>query len=755
MTIQPAYITFNRNITAALLGNQVDTTMELSQAAIFFQHLDLKAKGLKKSLRLLQEVQSQQSPSIPLPEVSYNVLEPLPLSAISLPKDSDLTADEIKAILDDPNLASANCYISGLDATFEDWVKPSDQGGIADPSEAETNLVREYQVKLSTLKQLFTTGSNPTEENYKTLYGLPEEFITKVEELQKTNPLLKNKVINFWNNLMLVYNSMASLTYPVADNLSTQIADLALNIQEANQVISIIRQFASSVKDFFTPLWNLHSSVKNNADTYTALEAGMSKTYILLGDLYRQLMERYPPNVEDPLPQEIKEGINIFLKSLQNISLSTPPNNGNTKCYLNNLLSLLFAYAVGAGMAAEKSQLSPNEVTEALNKEKAYWTPRCISEFDITTAFSSLTSSPFKYFGVSIFDSNSNATTISGANPIFFKDAIEAVTTYGDIISRDDYSKVLKGMEDSVAAIQSKINAWTTQSEELTKQKQSLDPAQLNYFSIMNEDKKTFVKSSPLQTIYKSLMLDKYLPNQQRILETLGDQMIFSNKAARYMNRLITYLTPFQTADVYYSMTIYLRQMNLQDLPDALGKARDSFQKEQKRCITDRQRCQNTIKEIDKVLDELKADTEITESQNRELRLKLKEYRSQLEMLVRNLSNLDCFLKHITLTAVENPNDVDTAFVVKISDKDVPGYDRILSFLESFVIEGGENAVVPGGEQQVLQSMESTQQDYTTYNQNQQLALQLESAAIQQEWTMVSAALALLNQIFAKLIRRI
>ncbi|AHK63548.1 CT620/CT621 family type III secretion system effector [Chlamydia avium] len=751
MTIQPAYITFSRNITAALLGNQVDTTMELSQAAILFQQLDLKAKGLKKSLGLLQEVKAPSSPSVPLPEISCDILEFSPSAEISLSSE-DLTEDEIAAILNNPNLASANCYISGLEASFQDWVKSSDQGGIADPTEEETNLVREYEVKLSTLKQLFSTGSSPTEANYTELYALPKEFVSKVEELQTTDPSLKNKVINFWNNLMLVYNSMASLTYPVADSLTTQIADLALNIQEANRVISIIRQFASSIKDFFTPLWNLDSNVRNDASTYTALEADMSKTYILLGDLYRQLMEGYPSGSEDSLPQDIKDGIDIFLRSLNNISLSNPNNEG--KCYLNNLLSLLFAYAVGVQESVGNSQVSKSEVIAALNEEKSYWDQRSISEFDITTAFSALVSSPFTYFGVNIFDS-SNTTTISGSNPLFFKDAIESVTTYGDIMSRDGYSTILEGMESSVAAIQAKIDAWTAQSTALAQQKQSLDPSQLNYFDAMNADKKTFVESSPLQTIYKSLMLDKYLPNQQRTLETLGAEMIFSNKAARYMNKLITNITPFQTADIYYSLTIYLRQMNLQDFTDAVGKAKDTLLNEQKRCTTDRNRCTNTIQEIDNILEELESDAEITIAQKRELRLTLKDYRLQLEMLLRNLRNLDCFLNHLTLVPEENLDDVDTAFVVKVSNQEVSGYDRILSFLESFVIEGGQNAVVPGGEQQILQSMESTQQDYTTFNQNQQLALQLESAAIQQEWTMVSASLALLNQIFAKLIRRI
>ncbi|EPP37686.1 effector from type III secretion system family protein [Chlamydia psittaci 84-8471/1] len=116
---------------------------------------------------------------------------------------------------------------------------------------------------------------------------------------------------------------------------------------------------------------------------------------------------------------------------------------------------------------------------------------------------------------------------------------------------------------------------------------------------------------------------------------------------------------------------------------------------------------------------------------------------------------MSIFLNNMQFQPVDNPNDIDKAFKILVNSKESEDWPRFLASFESFVIEGGENGVVPGGEQQILQSLEAAQLNFTTFNQNQQLALQLESSAIQQEWTMVSAALALMNQIFAKLTRRL
>lgn len=746
MTIQPSYITFNRNVTAALLGDQVDMTTPFSSAVFLFQELDQKARGLKHALGLLQETESQ----LPVSKMSSEHVEDIAFDnfsdgKIALPK---VTADSstVDNILNNPNLAAAKVYIEGLEKNFEDWVKPVDEGGLFNSTEAEKIIVREYQVKLSTLKQAFTAGT-PSENQYNSLYALSKEFVGAIEKLQGKEAPPKSKVIHFWQNMMVVYNAMVSLAYPVSEELNVKLAICSLNIDEANQVIELMRQFSSSLKDLLNPVWDISSEASGlSGSGYNAMQGGMTRSYLVLGGVYRMLMEKYANSVTNPMPQGVKSGLDTFVQSMKNLKI-------NDSVKLVNFLSLQYSYLACAAQYGVKSSSQTSDYQSALTQELNYWKERNASGFDVGgDPMPSFISNPITaYQGIKLF--NNDSTT--NLNPEFFQKSIELMTKSTAVMTRSDYQHVVDAMNSGIKQIQSQIDAWTKESAELMAKKASMDPTQLNYFTSMSEGKDIFVKTSPIQMVYSSLLLDKYLPNQQQILETLGVQMTFSNKAAKYMNQIIHHITNFQTADVYYSLAIYLRQMNLQALTDAKGKAESVLSKEKIRCQSDISRCQRAKNELSQILESITGDRELTASQAQELRQTISGYQFQFDALIRNLGNLSIFLNNMQFKDVDSPNDVDEAFKILVNGKESEDWPRFLASFESFVIEGGENGVVPGGEQQILQSLEATQLNFTTFNQNQQLALQLESSAIQQEWTMVSAALALMNQIFAKLTRRL
>ena len=352
---------------------------------------------------------------------------------------------------------------------------------------------------------------------------------------------------------------------------------------------------------------------------------------------------------------------------------------------------------------------------------------------------------------LSIFQDN----TVSNFNPRFFQLVLDLIADKSTLMTRTSYQTIADAANAAITAIDGLIGTWNQQILAKQTQRSSLDPSQLKYFESMNANKETFVTTSPLQSVYTSLMLDKFLPAQQQVIRSLGDQMTFSNKTARYLNQIIQMITSFHNADTYYSLSIYLKQMNLQSLTDAVGKAKSVLANEITRCGTDITRCKQAKIEIDKIIPVVKADTEMSSSQIRELVGVLTSYKSQFDDLIRHLSELYVLLKGMAITAVDNPDETIQAFTVSVHNQPENSWVKQLATFESFVIEGGQNGVVPGGEKQLLQSLESSEQDYTTFNQNQQLALQLEMSAMQQEWTIVSTALALLNQMFAKIARRI
>ncbi|WP_100934275.1 CT620/CT621 family type III secretion system effector [Candidatus Chlamydia corallus] len=759
MTLQPSYINFTRNVTTTLTGGKIDTSaVELTCSALFFQELQDKARALKHALGLVQELNAEtftlsqiETPiSYPLPEGSFSEGVSTAFVDRTMPI---YTPDEVKAILQNPNLATSKIFVDDLEKVFENYLKSVTN---VDPSDPERTIITKYQSLLRDLKPKFVTGGTPTDSDYAALYALPADFVKEIEALKAPDAPPKNKIHAFWQDIMTIYNNMQVLSYPVADYLNVQVADLVLNITAAQKIQQYLRNFYSILKDILNPGWtdpNL-GSYPSGAE-YNARDAGVIQSLLNLSGNYRMLTENMLPNTDTSLPQEIINQIINFQNSLgaQVISQSS---SGNIR--LDTLLGIAYVYQCCANLFGTNygsKVLSKQDYINTLNQEKSYWTARGHG-FDVTSGgvfegFVNDVNSNTGYKNIKIFQNGQ----VNQINPTFLSATVALLRNPYSLIGRDAYQGIEDAANRTITALEGLISGWNTQITTFQMQKNAVDPSQLKYFETMKTNKKTFVDTAPLQMVYASLMLDKYLPTQQNVITSLGVQMTYSNKAAKYLNELIKEITAFQTADIYYSLSIYLKQMNLQAIADPIGKAIGALSKEKERATADVARCKKVKAAIDEMLVKIKADADLSKSQIRELVDTLTTFKSQSDDLIRNLSCLLCYLSGITLEAVSNPDDTYEAFTTKAFNEPFANWKRQLATFESFVIQGGQNGITPGGEQQLLQAMESSQQDFSTFNQNQQLALQLESSAMQQEWTLVSAALALLNQLVSKIARRI
>ncbi|AGW38342.1 hypothetical protein CPE1_0873 [Chlamydia pecorum PV3056/3] len=762
MAIQNYYIHFTRNVTSALSGGQLDA-QDLASAVFLFQELDQKVWTLKRTLGWIEDIEPRYFAQVEEPVHVYEAsqeaspVQKLPESKIELPELS-YTDTELQEVINKPDLASAKVFIQGLEAALEAWLTPYAEGGIADPTAAENEIVTRYQNQLATLKTAF--NGTPTDANYTALYALPASFIQEIEELEAPNAPPKSQIAVFWQDMMVVYSSMAAVAYPAADYLNTEISKLYLNISAAQRVQELLRQFASVLKDFLLPRWDDASQPIAHGTEYNSRQAAMIQSYLTLGGVFRMLTENLPQGLDTSYPDELRNAILSFFTGLRGTEIRTSGTSGSTTpaLGLGEFLGIQYVYQKCASLYGEESTAQTEaSYKAAIRQEKTYWDARGNDGFKVTGSFDAFANN-LQYpnttssaISLSIFQDN----TVSNFNPRFFQLVLDLIADKSTLMTRTSYQTIADAANAAITAIDGLIGTWNQQILAKQTQRSSLDPSQLKYFESMNANKETFVTTSPLQSVYTSLMLDKFLPAQQQVIRSLGDQMTFSNKTARYLNQIIQMITSFHNADTYYSLSIYLKQMNLQSLTDAVGKAKSVLANEITRCGTDITRCKQAKIEIDKIIPVVKADTEMSSSQIRELVGVLTSYKSQFDDLIRHLSELYVLLKGMEITAVDNPDETIQAFTVSVHNQPENSWVKQLATFESFVIEGGQNGVVPGGEKQLLQSLESSEQDYTTFNQNQQLALQLEMSAMQQEWTIVSTALALLNQMFAKIARRI
>ncbi|ANH78648.1 CT620/CT621 family type III secretion system effector [Candidatus Chlamydia sanziniae] len=756
MTIQSYYINFTRNVTASLIGTQIDPVIQLSDAALFFQELYTKAQSLKHALKLVQELDAKSVANplvsiVPLPTGHEDVSsQALPLGTITIPFP-DYTDAQLKDIISHPDLSSAQIFIDGMEKVLANWLLSITSNiNIVPLSEAEEEIVTKYQKHLRDLKPLFSTGTTPSGANYKDLYGIPTALLEEIATLPVKDSPPKSRTVAFWQDMMVVYSAITSINFPANEYLNTQLAERSLNISTAQTMQQLLRNFYSNLKDFLTPLWEETKAKTSIQVEYNARNSGIIQSWLNLGGIFRLLTENLPQGTPTSLPLNLSNTIYTFLNAMGDIVIGSG-SQGSIR--LDAFLGIQYVYQRCAFLyGTSASAPSTSDYTNFLNADRAYWKARART-FDVTgngvfDHFASNWLAP-GYKGLTIFNKNQ----LNQYNPRFFQEALNLVKNKP--MDQSNYQKVADAANTAINSINNLIKIWNTEIVSIQSQKESIDPPQLKYYETMLENKKTFVNSTPLQSTYTSLMLDKFLPMQQHVLSALGDQMTFSNKAAKYLNTLISKITSFQTSDVYYSLSIYLRQMNLQALIDPIRKAITVLNNEKTRCMTDIKRAQQVQSEINKIIPEVQANLEMTSSQKRELVTTLTSYKSQFDDLIRNLSQLLVFLVGMSIDPVANPKAVDKAFDVTIYKEASDSWIRQLASFESFVIEGGHHGVVPGGEQQILQAMESSAEDFTTFNQNQQLALQLESSAMQQEWTIVSTALALLNQMFSKLARRI
>lgn len=762
MTVQPTYITFHKNVATALAGGKVDTSNSVSSSAIFFQMLMQKSEGLKKALGLLADVQSTPSlQKTPLPYENYADFSSL---------ESKITNDfarpyleDINPFLTNPNLVAAQVFIDGLEESFADWLLASERGGIADPTEGEKAVTQQFQNQLQTLKQYFKKGTTttPTDEQYSQLYALPRSFVAAMEELIGMDAPPRGKIVNFWMDMMIIYNSMTSLADPASNELNTQISDYNLLIDQANATINTMRNIITSIKNLCNPVWSMVSYEApgwTDAD-YNAMEGDLISTLLTLCEQYRSLLQNYPTEEDQSLPTEIRDAVKKFVDKMQTIQIR---NAGTDKVlYLNYLMATAYCYLACQYQYGVSSSSSISDYNQALASERNFWYsretgPNMKKGFELYNQIGTPQTPTYSDLLAKIIIFLDSAAT--KFNPLFFQESIDKVirNDRGTFASRENMQRFLDEMETNITSIEAQISAWSVKIAELLTKKTEIEVSNRNYYTVMNEDKATFVSSSPIQSVYASLMLDKYLPNQQFVLETLGSEMTFSNKAAKYLNEIIRNVAHFQTADVYYCLGIYIKQMNLQAY-DEVDKKVDAFRaKELACCNADLKRSQAALTKIEEILEEIKEDEELSSSQQKELQTIIGGFAPQFRALIRNLSSLKTFLSGMRIVTVpdkEKDSKIE-AFTVTVHEKPSNSWLSVLADLESFVIDGGDNASVYGGEKQIAQSLESYLQDYITFNQNQQLALQLEGAAIQQEWTIVAASLALMNSIFAKLIRR-
>ncbi|WP_139414024.1 CT620/CT621 family type III secretion system effector [Chlamydia abortus] len=293
------------------------------------------------------------------------------------------------------------------------------------------------------------------------------------------------------------------------------------------------------------------------------------------------------------------------------------------------------------------------------------------------------------------------------------------------------------------------------QIADLEKKYTDLNPADASFTAERKIAVESWLNSESLGSAFIYLILNSQLPKQSAFLNPLIEKINFNNLAANAINDLLKITNHFSTTSVYYNLSSYL----IQSKEGENLFCGDYFEtclalsREKEYIARDTDRCRRAQALVNALLDKIKKLPGISSSQQSEMLDATSNYMYALSITFNQLNVLNALLSNLTITPEKDKDNAYKKTVFKImGPKD---WIPTLASLEGFISNGFPNSTPTGGLGPLFTQIQSDQQNYTTQGQTQQLNLQNQMTNVQQEWTLVSTSMQVLNRILSQLVGEI
>ncbi|MFN0065299.1 MAG: CT620/CT621 family type III secretion system effector [Chlamydiales bacterium] len=261
-----------------------------------------------------------------------------------------------------------------------------------------------------------------------------------------------------------------------------------------------------------------------------------------------------------------------------------------------------------------------------------------------------------------------------------------------------------------------------------------------------------------LADMIKNDVLDKYMPNQEAYLQALAQELQFSNYGNSLENTFLTTMLGFAESANNYGLSELMHGKSPGIFSGSASDVNTQINQEISQSNKDLTALSKLKSQVTAARTALQNDKEWDNNPNtaqakQDMLKKLDGYLSQITAAQGQVSKLNTLLKSMTAVAV--PGQPTEFF---IAQNPAPGspplpstWQTDLTSDESQAVNGvttgtPPNTVTTGGLAQFNSIVTGDQQNYQNQSQSQQMDLQMKMTEIQQEWTIVSTVLSLLNQ---------
>ncbi|WP_236574867.1 CT620/CT621 family type III secretion system effector, partial [Chlamydia sp. 17-3921] len=304
------------------------------------------------------------------------------------------------------------------------------------------------------------------------------------------------------------------------------------------------------------------------------------------------------------------------------------------------------------------------------------------------------------------------------------------------------------------AAATAHIQQLQQQIANLETQYANLDPENASFTNQRKAAVQKWLDAKSLGSSLVYMILNSQLPKQANFLEPLIKEINFNNLAANALNNLLNITNSFAITSVYYNFSSYLIESKEGEnlFSGDYFETLLAMSREREYIARDTERCKRASTLVQNLITKIKNLEGVDTAQRQVMLNATTVYEYSLAITQNQLTMLDSLFLQLTITPELNKGTYDNKKFKIVGFKD---WIPTLAALEGFLSNGFPNITPTGGLGPLFSQVQSDQQGYTTQSQTQQLNLQNQMTNIQQEWTLVSTSMQILNQILAKLVREI
>lgn len=285
------------------------------------------------------------------------------------------------------------------------------------------------------------------------------------------------------------------------------------------------------------------------------------------------------------------------------------------------------------------------------------------------------------------------------------------------------------------------IDQLNQEISNLQKEYDSVLSGNSNFYEEFREIRSNINQILNLGKAFINIILNSYLPNQQKMLQPYINTINYNNIGSTTINNLLSITSAFNNAAIYYNFSSFLVESdqgpNL--FSGSYSQLTFVLNQEKQQLKQDLTKLDDLTNTVNNSISNINSNASLNNEQKEDITDKLNNYLKMFSTSKTQLLSLQNLLNQINIATVSNNNNY-----VKITGPN--DWQKNIGQLENDVVNGSSSTTPSGGLVPIFTQTESDQQSYTNQGQTQQLNLQTQMTTIQQEWTIIATSLQILNQ---------